>query len=80
MSKETEMSNGTDDASEFLLLPATGGQVALARKSEVVGGRAQDNSNASILYLRSGPSLYVNAPLAQIGRYLGAEQADIGRT
>jgi hypothetical protein len=73
MNKET-------DISDFVLLPASNGQVALAKKSEIVGGRCQDNNNLSILYLRSGPSLYVNAPLAQIGRYLEAEQAELGRT
>lgn len=68
------------ETEDFVLLPASNGQVALAKKSEIVGGRCQDNNNLSILYLRSGPSLYVNAPLAQIGRYLQAEMAELGQT
>lgn len=63
---------------EFVALPASTG-VALARKSEIVGGRSHEG-NTSVLYLRSGPSLYVAATISQISRYLEAEQAELGRT
>ena len=63
---------------DFILLPAASGGGALARRSEIAGGRPNGNDGC-IVYLRSGPSVYVSATIPQVARFLGAELADIKR-
>ena len=60
----------------FLVFPAKKGDYVLARRSEVAGGRP-DEGNSSIIYLKSGPSIYVAAKMSEIGRALGAELANV---
>jgi hypothetical protein len=69
----------TDDTipEPFLTFPANNGGLVLARRSELAGGRP--NESGCILYLRSGPSLYVAASIAQVGMALGAEAAELRR-
>jgi hypothetical protein len=69
----------TDEKLEsFVIFPANNGGAVLARRSEIAGGRPNDNGGC-ILYLRSGPSVYVAATIAQVGRALGAEAAELRR-
>lgn len=70
----------TEDKTEdnFVIFPANNGGAVLARRSEIAGGRPNDNGGC-ILYLRSGPSVYVAATIAQVGRALGAEAAELRR-
>lgn len=70
----------TEDKAEdnFVIFPANNGGAVLARRSEIAGGRPNDNGGC-ILYLRSGPSVYVAASIAQVGRALGAEAAELRR-
>ncbi len=63
---------------DFIVFPASNGGAVLARRSEIAGGRPNDNGGC-ILYLRSGPSIYVAASIAQVGRILEAEPADLRR-
>lgn len=68
-----------DDVSEgFVLVPAASGGGALLRRDEIAGGRA-NGQEGSILYLRSGPSVYTTATIPQMARYLGADFADLKR-
>lgn len=69
------MNQESKDA-DFVLVPTTSGGGALVRRNEVAGGRA-NGSEGSILYLRSGPSVYSSATIPQLARYLGAEIARI---
>jgi hypothetical protein len=66
------------EKSDFVLIPAASGGGALVRRVEIVGGRANGN-DGSILYLRSGPSVYSTATVPQIARYLEADVAQINR-
>ena len=68
----------TDKEDAFILLPTTSGGGALARRSEIAGGRP-NGDDGCIVYLRSGPSVYVNATIPQVARFLGAEVANIRR-
>lgn len=67
----------TTQTDNFVLVPASTGGGALVRRSEIAGGRA--NGDGSIIYLRSGPSVYSTATIPQLARYLGAEVAHVNR-
>ncbi|MFO1033358.1 MAG: hypothetical protein U1E15_04475 [Hyphomicrobiales bacterium] len=62
---------------QFITFPANNGGLVLAKRSELAGGRP--NEAGTILYLRSGPSLYVAASMTQIAKALGAEPAELRR-
>jgi hypothetical protein len=70
----------TEDKADdnFVVWPANNGGSVLTRRSDIAGGRPNDNGGC-ILYLRSGPSVYVAATIAQVGRALGAETAELRR-
>lgn len=59
----------------FVVIPAKGGG-ALARRSEIAGGRP-NGQDGCIIYLRSGPSIYCTASINQIAGFLGAEAAQV---
>ncbi len=65
------------DKDTFVTFPANNGGLVLARRSELAGGRPNDAG--TILYLRSGPSLYVAASITQVAKALGAETAELRR-
>jgi hypothetical protein len=71
------MQTEAESKDDFVTFPANNGGAVLARRSEIAGGRPNDNG--CILYLRSGPSVYVAATIAQVGRALGAEAAELRR-
>lgn len=62
---------------QFITFPANNGVLVLAKRSELAGGRP--NEAGTILYLRSGPSLYVAASMTQVAKALGAEPAELRR-
>lgn len=62
----------------FVLLPAAQGGGALVRRSQIAGARANGRDGA-IVYAMCGPSIYTTATIPQLGRYLGAETAEIHR-
>lgn len=73
------MSNEINQSSDdFLLLPASVGGGALVRRSQIAGARA-NGPDGSIVYAKSGPSIYTTATIPQIGKYLNAEAVDIRR-
>lgn|GEM_PF-3267417 len=65
-----------EDEDGFLVFAAKKGDFVLARRSEIAGGRP-DEGNSCILYLKSGPSIYVAAKISEVGRALGAELANV---
>lgn len=69
----------TDEQPEsFVIFSANNGGAVLKHRSEIAGGPPNDNGEC-ILYLWSGPSVYVTATIAQVGRALGAEAAELRR-
>jgi hypothetical protein len=61
------------EESEFITLPAQGSQGdVLARREEIAGARPNGPTGQSIVYLRSGPSLYVGLTVAQLVERLNA--------
>lgn len=62
----------------FIVLPTVSGGGALLRRSQIAGGRPNGQDGA-IVYLAAGPSVYTTATIPQIGRYLGAETAELRR-
>lgn len=71
-----ETENKAED--KFVIFPANNGGAVLARRSDIAGGRPNDNGGC-ILYLRSGPSIYVAATIGQVGKALDAETAELRR-
>lgn len=68
--------NQESQGADFVLVPTSSGGGGIVRRGEVVGGRA-NGADGSILYLRSGPSVYSSATIPQLARYFGAEIARI---
>ena len=65
-----------DKQDHFILIPAKSGGGALVRSTEIAGGRA-NGADGSIVYLKSGPSVYTTATIPQLADYLGAKFADL---
>lgn len=57
---------------EMLLFPALSGGGVLARRGELVGGRPNGHEG-SVLYLRSGPSIYTSLTTPELARVFGAQ-------
>jgi hypothetical protein len=72
------MPEQTKPEDAFVLFPTVSGGGALVRRSQIAGGRPNGQEGA-IIYLVAGPSVYTAATIPQIGRYLGAEVAELRR-
>jgi hypothetical protein len=62
----------TEISDEFLFLPAQSGTGVLARRTEIAGARPNGPSGNTIVYLKSGPSLYVGMAPDALARELNA--------
>ena len=63
-----------DEPDEFIRFPAQGGAgEVMARREEIAGARPNGPTAQSIVYLRSGPSLYVGLGVDQIAERLSAQ-------
>jgi hypothetical protein len=62
-----------DEKNTFLFLPAQSGGGVLARRTEIAGARPNGPTGHAIVYLKSGPSLYVGLTPEQLAKELGAE-------
>jgi hypothetical protein len=62
----------------FILFPTVSGGGCLVRRDQIAGARP-NGQDGSIIYLAAGPSVYTSATILQVGRYLGAETAELRR-
>jgi hypothetical protein len=70
------MRDDSESTDNFILFPTASGGGALVRRAQVAGARA-NGPDGAIVYLACGPSVYTNASVAQLAKYLQADVAEI---